>query len=347
MPDDILELICKYNIKEYYANEVTISDLFKANKFDKLYSPLWSNSYFELFKLNVPIMLTQHGLRAIEMNRDIFEYKYASGMKDYMKAFLKQTFLYRSLQRKYFNQFKRILEYENLRIITVSNHSKYSMLYYFPFLSEDNIRVLYSPNHSLDFNETESVDTIILENPYYLVVSGNRWIKNAYRTLKAFDRLFSSRPDFHYSILVVGLKSDNRILRNLKNRDMFHTIGYVNRSELESLYSRAYALIYPSLNEGFGYPPIEAMKYGVPVITSSFSAIYEVCGDAPLYVNPYSIDEIAIRALELTNKDLYERKRNASLLRFKYILGKQNEDLQILTDLIAEFGELKISSSLE
>ena len=79
------------------------------------------------------------------------------------------------------------------------------------------------------------------------------------------------------------------------------------------------------MNEGFGYPPLEAMKYGVPVITSSFASIPEVCSDAVLYTNPYSVEEIGIRILQLENQELYVKKHEQSLKRYGFIEKIQNE----------------------
>jgi glycosyltransferase involved in cell wall biosynthesis len=59
------------------------------------------------------------------------------------------------------------------------------------------------------------------------------------------------------------------------------------------LYQAAIALVYPSFYEGFGFPPLEAMRFGTPVVTSSVSSLPEVAGQAAILVNPYDIAEIA------------------------------------------------------
>jgi glycosyltransferase involved in cell wall biosynthesis len=72
-------------------------------------------------------------------------------------------------------------------------------------------------------------------------------------------------------------------------------LGYVNDSELRTLYANAIAFIFPSLYEGFGLPPLEAMALGCPVLASNAASIPEVCGDAPLYFDP--VDEHSLAAL--------------------------------------------------
>jgi glycosyltransferase involved in cell wall biosynthesis len=84
--------------------------------------------------------------------------------------------------------------------------------------------------------------------------------------------------------------------------------GFVEERDLEGLYAAASAFAFPSLNEGFGLPVLEAMGRGVPVVTSSTSALPEVAGDAALLVNPASVEEIAdATARVLTDEALRDR----------------------------------------
>ena len=69
--------------------------------------------------------------------------------------------------------------------------------------------------------------------------------------------------------------------------------GYLTDAELAALYSRALAFVFPSLYEGFGLPPLEAMYFGCPVVCSRAASLPEVAGDAALYCNAYDVDDIA------------------------------------------------------
>jgi glycosyltransferase involved in cell wall biosynthesis len=69
--------------------------------------------------------------------------------------------------------------------------------------------------------------------------------------------------------------------------------GYVSAATLDALYARAGIFAFPSLDEGFGIPVLEAMAHGVPVITSNRSALPEAAGDAALLVDPFNVDELA------------------------------------------------------
>jgi glycosyltransferase involved in cell wall biosynthesis len=70
-------------------------------------------------------------------------------------------------------------------------------------------------------------------------------------------------------------------------------VGYISDEQLKALYQNAACFLYPSIYEGFGIPPLEAMRYGCPALVGKSAALPEVCGDAALYCDPYSQDDIA------------------------------------------------------
>ncbi len=84
--------------------------------------------------------------------------------------------------------------------------------------------------------------------------------------------------------------------------------GYVQNDELSALYQGASAFVFPSLAEGFGFPPLEAMAYGCPVVTSAAASLPEVCRNAALVIDPRSEESIAAGILEiLSDRDLRAR----------------------------------------
>ena len=111
-------------------------------------------------------------------------------------------------------------------------------------------------------------------------------------------------------------------------------MGYVERDFLELLTEQAYAFIYPSLNEGFGYPPIDSMKYGVPVAASGTTSIPEVCGEAALYFDPYSVTEIKNRIVQLLEKPIYDELVKKSKERYSEVSAKQRADLKKLVEYV-------------
>lgn len=105
---------------------------------------------------------------------------------------------------------------------------------------------------------------------------------------------------------------------------------------MESLYKNAGIFIYPTTTEGFGYPPLEVMKYGIPVISSAITATTEILGDAPLYFNPFSIGEIKARIYQILDKKEQNYRKEKSLERYKVVSEKQNEDLEKIIKVILD-----------
>ena len=196
-----------------------------------------------------------------------------------------------------------------------------------------NISVFYSPSTAIEGYERFIND---YKEKYYLIISANRWLKNAVRAIQSIDSLLDFNPSICDKVKVLGLKKDTKVYKRIRNKDKFEILGYQNQEDLEELYAGAYAFIYPTLNEGFGYPPLEAMKYGTPVVSSPFSSIPEICGDAVLYANPYSIHEISNRILQLEDREIYSKFKVASVNKYKSIVEKQNIDLIGLCNLLLD-----------
>jgi len=163
----------------------------------------------------------------------------------------------------------------------------------------------------------------IREGPYLLSLNTLEPRKNLDRLIRAFRQLaMQERVPGLQLVLVgrVGLKSE-RIFEALALlepdiRCRIVQAGYVADDDLATMYSGATAFVYPSLYEGFGLPPLEAMQCGVPVVASSTSAIPEVVGDAGLLVAPTDEEALAQAMLTVCTDDgLRQRMGAASLAR--------------------------------
>jgi glycosyltransferase involved in cell wall biosynthesis len=120
--------------------------------------------------------------------------------------------------------------------------------------------------------------------------------KNVVRLVKAFESLpepwrlaLAGAPDGF------GAAEELRAVDESPARARIDVLGYVSSSQLDSLYNRAGIFAFPSLDEGFGMPILEAMAHGVPVLTSNCSAMPEVAGDAALLVDPVNIGDALLR----------------------------------------------------
>lgn len=136
-----------------------------------------------------------------------------------------------------------------------------------------------------------------LRFPYVLSVATAEPRKNLVRLLAAFRAIHAALP-FPCTLVLVGQEGwHNEALastaRALLRAGILRITGYVPRSDLPALYSGASVFAYPSLFEGFGLPALEALACGVPVLTSTSSALPEVVGDAALLVDPTSTEAIA------------------------------------------------------
>lgn len=130
-------------------------------------------------------------------------------------------------------------------------------------------------------------------DPFYFAVGCSTGRKNTPRLLKAYMQLLKQGCSTH---LVLAWNPPESIRKEYQH-EKIHFLGRVSDSSLVELYSAAKAAVYPSIYEGFGFPILEAMSCGCPVVTSSTSSMREVGGQAAIYVDPESDDSI-LNALE-------------------------------------------------
>lgn len=241
---------------------------------------------------------TIHGLREIECPGDFYEYKYRKGIISVTKAIIRSLVIPKCVRvRRVRENISKIFAYKNLKIITVSQHSKYSILANFPEIKSEQIIVIDSP-YEFQAKKTNDKNSLEKGNSYFLLVSGNRWVKNSYRAIQALDELITEKRLIQHKVIITGCDG-YKLLQKVKNRDSFLFLGYVSSKELRHLFQHASYFIYPTLNEGYGYPPLMAFEFGVPVLASGNTSIFEVCKNAAIYFDAHSISEIKTRILRL------------------------------------------------
>lgn len=322
---------CKQHGGLYDLQVTTLQEIIDNNSFKVFYSAIpyhhngikWHNTKF---------IGNLHGLRPIEAFTDKYEYKYANTVKGRLKAFVKSfSFVEKKSKRDFLKRIEAIISNPSFICITGSEHSKYSLLNYFPKVVPENIKVFYDP---LTLEEPKEMTD--MKEKYYLLVSGNRWLKNTYRGIIALDKLISSGR-LSTKVIVTGTIPNMNYVKDIKNKECFIFKSYVSSSELASLYKNAYCLVFLSLSEGFGYPPLEAISRGTPVICSPLTALYEVYQDSVLYCNPYSIDDIKVKILEMEDKTIYEHYRTRGLEHGKIMISTQEKILPKLVEYITSY----------
>ncbi len=196
-------------------------------------------------------------------------------------------------------------------VITVSASSKADIVNILN-VDPEKVAVTYQPTDlkPLRPSERNALPRVLsrygLEHRRFaLFVSAIEPKKNLRRLIEAFLEIDTPMP-----LVIAGKKAwmwereignieatfGPRALRRLR------FLGYVPRADLRYLYCGATFLAFPSLYEGFGLPPLEAMQYGCPVLTSNVSSLPEICGEAALYVDPFDRDDIREKLERLVNE---------------------------------------------
>lgn len=279
------------------------------------------------FPDNIIRIGTCHGLRGMEKPYDTTARYYISSKGD-IKEWIKFKCFPKKFMRNYINMYSSALQKFNI-IITVSNHSAYAIRVNFPRLVQSTkIHVCYTPNKYIEPIK-EKVDEKV--ERYILMISANRWLKNGYRGVKVLDGLYKKGYLKGIKTRIYG-NLPKRIQRGLKCKENFEFYGYVSTENLERAYRDCEFFFYPSLNEGFGLPPMEAMKYGKTCVISNICSLPEVYGESVYYCNPYDIMEMQNRILQAVDKKIPTDVINSQIAKIR---GQQELDLLELCKYIA------------
>ncbi|MFZ4632330.1 MAG: glycosyltransferase family 4 protein [Patescibacteria group bacterium] len=358
-------------VSEYTANLLnTISKLDKSNDYKLFYNSftdqrerleVFEKDNFKLVGLNIPNKifnyLFQKTLSYPKIDKfiggvDVFyspHFNFTKLSKEVKKvitvhdlSFLRYPHFFN--HRK--NFWHRTLEIKKTliaadKIIAVSENTKNDIVELLE-INGDKIQVIYSGNNAVkkEVSEENIKDFLHkrkLSGRIILYLGTIEPRKNIIGLIKAYNKLRSENISLTDVKLVLAGASGwkNRLtyrewqLSPYKNDIRF--LGYVNKDEKDVLYSCASLFVYPSYYEGFGFPPLEAMTYGLPVVCSNVSSLPEVVGDAALMINPFSTNEIA-EVLKLIIEDselreLYIKKgyERAALFSWEKTAGEYLE----------------------
>jgi glycosyltransferase involved in cell wall biosynthesis len=192
-------------------------------------------------------------------------------------------------------------------VVTVSAFSKQDILSQYKI---DAGKINIVPNaakdifHPLSAEMGEAIkEKYTAGKDYFIYTGAIHPRKNLTNLLKAFS-IFKRKQKSNWKLVLAGrlawkYKHFVESLKTYKYREDVVLTGYLPEEELTQVMGAAYALVYPSLHEGFGVPVLEAMKSNVAVITSENSAMQEIAKDAALYVNPSDHEDIADKMMML------------------------------------------------
>lgn len=206
-------------------------------------------------------------------------------------------------------------------IITVSEYSKKDILRFFPNYPSDNIFVTpLAANKNYKPLNKKTCKAYIknkynLSDSFCLYIGGFSSRKNVKGLINSFAKIQKDLKEKYKLVVVGSLRDEGLALKNYVEdnnlNDNIIFIGYIPDKDLPIFYNSAELFIYPSLYEGFGLPPLEAMNCKCPVITSNITSIPEVTSNSAILINPYNNDELSDSILKiLNNNDLRDEYKN-------------------------------------
>ncbi len=234
-------------------------------------------------------------------------------------------------------------------IIAVSKSTKQDLVNQLG-ADENKISVIYEgvdQNH-FDLANKSDKETLLriqqeyrLKSQYFIFVSTIQPRKNLIRLIQGFSKIAN---EVDHDLLIIGkrgwmFEEIYALPKKLGLENRVRFLDYVKYQDLPYLYALAEALVYPSLYEGFGLPILEAYSMGTKVLTSNISSMPEVGGDFAVYVDPYSVDDIASGLKDVIQQKLDLDKLKQHLTKFTW--DKAGQETYHLLDEIATKHELR------
>ncbi|MFA5359167.1 MAG: glycosyltransferase family 1 protein [Patescibacteria group bacterium] len=191
------------------------------------------------------------------------------------------------------------------RLVVVSQNTKKDLISFYK-INPGKIGVVYSG--------VKRSDEKILENKgnFILTLGTREPRKNLAGLLIAYEK--ARQQGLNMDLVIAGgsgwlSREADRLIAVSNFKNNIKVLGYVSEKEKIDLYRQASMFVFPSFYEGFGFPPLEAMSHGCPVIASLSSSISEVCADAALLVDPYNINEIVEAIKSVSTLDSVTRQK--------------------------------------
>ena len=296
------------------------------------------HTFWRPMPLPCPYIMTVH---------DLLDYLYRANPQSAVQRWLHYTMTKQVLQKA-------------ARIFAVSNFTKQDVSRYFN-IPPEKIEVTYNAlEDRLRGSATPAelgtlVERYQVNYPFLLYAGRISPHKNVVRIIEAFSALKillekqNAFPDLKLIIIGDEISRHPDIRRAVIKSGVQHDVrffGYVPIDVLRIFFDTAKVFIFPSLYEGFGLPPLEAMAHGTPVVTSNCTALPEVVGNAAMLVNPENVFEISRALLRtLTDKELREKMKaagRAQAARFSWDVSVRKM-LKIYSEVVQEHKQVSDS----
>lgn len=259
---------------------------------------------------NVPSIITFHDVSYLT-HPEFFPYFEKIKMSFFMPYSVKKAKKIISVSEFSKKEIKRIYGIPENRICSIYNGISDE----FKIISENDIQ--------------KTLKKYKIFTPYILTVSNIQPRKNLKGLVKSFFRILKENKNFPCNLVIVGKKLwlYDEIFSEIRNSEFKEKViftDYIDNSDLIGLYNGAKMFVYVSFYEGFGFPVLEAMACGCPVITSNVSSLPEIVGNAAIMVNPSNIDEISQAMITLYyDNSLQKRLKEKGYLQAKKFSWKE------------------------
>ncbi len=313
---------------DFYINISTVKNFLPS----KIFSPLWSNFFLPIYlkKHNIDILFS---INQIVPLIKISSCKYISVVHDVIfKAdpnFL--PFIY----RKYLQFFAFFSIRISDVIITISEYSKKDILKHYK-IDENKIKVIYQSanpefvKENIDVDEKNALKRKLKLKEHIILYVGkieNR--KNILGIIKVANELKKNFTDFIFVLVgKVGYGGEKILAQVNKNENIKH-LSNVDDKLLKKLYNISDVFIFPSLYEGFGYPPLEAMQCALPVISSNNTSLIEVVGEGGILHDPMDYKAMSRSIVKIiSDKTFCSQIKKKSLIQAnKFSLNKTAKEI--------------------
>lgn len=268
---------------------------------------------FHAIHFDIPLFIFLTKAKLISTIHDIIPLKYP---EYYKSSFIKNI---------YFKLMFNACGFLSNKVLTVSNYTKKDLVEYLK-IPEEKITVIYNSYNKASYQQKNKSEN---NHKYMLFFVGTNFRhKNIHVVIEAIKILKEKGIDVFFNI--AGAKKDytefiQSLIDKLQLNDSVKIWGKVSEQELEELYGSSDCYVFPSLVEGFGIPLLEAMDWGLPVISSNKTVMPEIVGDAGILIEPTAENFAKSIELLINNPDLakeyvnkgYERLKKFSLNQFK------------------------------
>ncbi|RJP63776.1 MAG: glycosyltransferase family 1 protein [Ignavibacteriales bacterium] len=278
-----------YEPLDYNRNFFTNIPTVKSFLPQKLFSPIWNNFVLPFFlkKNKMDIFFSVNQIIPLVKVKNC---KYVSVVHDVIykadKSFLPLIY------RRYLQLFAHFSVKSSDLIVTVSNYSKLDILKNYK-IDESKIKVIYSATNKeffpMNLSDQEKADvkkSLGLKGNLVLYVGMIENRKNIPGFLKIADEIFNRNKDVQFVLVgKIGYGGENLLEEILERKNVVYLQG-IDDKTLKKLYNISSVFLFPSFYEGFGFPPLEAMQCGLPVLSSDNTSLKEIVGEGGMLLSP-------------------------------------------------------------